>query len=660
MSFRLKTILGVACIEALLLVVLIIGGLTLLQQSNENALAQRASSTAGLFASMAKGPVLAMDLATLDTFVDEALKNEGVVYVRVTGRDGTVLAAKGAGAVLARPFVADLRVDQVSDGVFDTYAEVAEGREVYGRIELGLATAGLQALLAEARRQGVGVAVTELLLSALFSLAFGTYLTRSLRRLTRASTRIAEGEYGVQIEVSGRDEIAATARAFNVMSAQIAVMYRDMERQVAERTAQLSRSEARLRAILDNMGEGVVTVNGDGRIESANPAAEKIFAAAGALENTPAERYMGRLPRLQPPVPCDSGSASTREVPVQRVERAGRRADGTEFPMDLTVTPTAVAGEHLTICLVRDITRRKEAEQHLAEAQQQFLAAAHRAGMAEIATEVLHNIGNIANSLCLSVDEMRALVKNSKLAGLKKANELLTAHKDDLIDFLTRDSKGSKLPEYYIKLGHVVSEEFDKLSAEMEVVTERVSMIKAVISTQQEYARAESFAEELELEPLLDDALRVERMSLEKWGVKVERRIPELPPCRAQKTKLLQVLTNIIKNAKEAMRDNDQYNKPKLLVIEAWAEVDGCVCLSFTDNGCGIEKNTMKEIFQHGFTTREDGHGFGLHYCANAVKEMGGTLQVFSDGPRRGARFELRLAGSRSSAQGPDLKRKAG
>jgi len=168
-------------------------------------------------------------------------------------------------------------------------------------------------------------------------------------------------------------------------------------------------------------------------------------------------------------------------------------------------------------------------------------------------------------------------------------------------------------------------------------------MMKEVISTQQAYAKSGFHSEQLNLSELVEDALKIQEASLKKWGVKLNTNYAETPLCTGQKSKLLQVITNLVKNAKEAMNDNDQFNRPKELTIETGKLNDSALYLTVKDNGCGISEEQLNKIFNHGFTTKESGHGFGLHTCANAMTEMKGALKVDSDGLQEGACFTVTI-----------------
>ena len=238
MSFRLKTILGIAAIEAAMLTLLVWSGLHFIERSVEQEFTQRARATIKAFTVTTKDAVIASDLASLQSFVQETLNYPGVLYARVRDADGRVLASAGDETLLARPFVTDTDFRTINDKVFDIAAEIEEAGMIFGRVELGLSVMEPLWLEATARRYGIGLALLEMGLVALFSLALGMYLTRQLSNLTEGSRRIAAGEFGYQVAVRGRDELAETARSFNLMSARVRATYNDLaEREDALREA---------------------------------------------------------------------------------------------------------------------------------------------------------------------------------------------------------------------------------------------------------------------------------------------------------------------------------------------------------------------------------------------------------------------------------------
>ncbi|MES9905299.1 MAG: ATP-binding protein [Sedimenticola sp.] len=227
MSFRLKTILGIAAIESVLLLVLILSGLNFLSESNEEQLRQRAETTSRLFANATKDAVLATDLATLESFVEEILGNPDIVYTRISS-NGIILAEGGDTAVLAMPHPPDNGLDGVDDGIFDVHAEIREGDTIYGIIEMGLSTSAIEQLLRKAKHWTISIAGLEVTLVAIFSFILGTYLTRQLQRLKSASETITQSGPGHQVAILGNDEIAEVAQAFNAMSSSLQRSYDEL------------------------------------------------------------------------------------------------------------------------------------------------------------------------------------------------------------------------------------------------------------------------------------------------------------------------------------------------------------------------------------------------------------------------------------------------
>ncbi|MGI1669086.1 MAG: HAMP domain-containing protein [Neptuniibacter sp.] len=221
MSLRLKTILGIAFIEAILLLLLVSMTLDYLKETNYEGIQKRANTTATLFATTTKDAVLSYDLASLESFVQEVLKNPDLVYARVLGPEGQLFAIGGLDTGHQGNFKPDHHVEKVDDGVYDTFAEIIEGGAVYGRVELGLDINSLRETIVEAQHRSATIAAAEMGLVALFSLILGTYLTRQLRVLTIAAKDIADGNLDIHVEVKGKDEIAEVSGAFNSMASNL-------------------------------------------------------------------------------------------------------------------------------------------------------------------------------------------------------------------------------------------------------------------------------------------------------------------------------------------------------------------------------------------------------------------------------------------------------
>jgi PAS domain S-box-containing protein len=293
------------------------------------------------------------------------------------------------------------------------------------------------------------------------------------------------------------------------------------------------------------------------------------------------------------------------------------------------------------IGILEDITARKKAEQQLADTYKNLVEVSRTAGMAEVATGVLHNVGNVLNSLNVSATIVATGLRESKADSLARLSALLHEHSADLATFLTADPKGRRVPEFIASLAKHSTEERDRLLGETLSLQQNVDHIKEIVSMQQAYATMVGIVEPLDPVMLVEDALRMNAGALVRHGLHVQRDFQPAPWVIAEKAKVLQILINLIRNAKYACDDGGGPDKIITLAIEP--APDDRVQIIVRDNGIGIPVENLTRIFAHGFTTRKSGHGFGLHSAANAAKEMKGSLTVRSDGSGFGATFILEL-----------------
>jgi PAS domain S-box-containing protein len=289
---------------------------------------------------------------------------------------------------------------------------------------------------------------------------------------------------------------------------------------------------------------------------------------------------------------------------------------------------------------VVDITASKQAERELAEKNRHLVELSRTAGMAEVATGVLHNVGNVLNSLNVSATLIATGLRASKADSLARLSELLQAHSADLAAFLTQDPKGRRLPELIASLAAHSLAERERLLAETASLQQNVDHIRDIVTMQQSYATAASMAEPLDATRLMEDALRMNQGTLQNQAVRVQRAYRDSIPVFAEKSKVLQILINLISNAKQACVEGGSGDKVITLGVEPAGDY---VRFTVTDTGVGISPENLTRIFAHGFTTKVNGHGFGLHSSANAAKEMRGSLTAASDGPGLGAAFILEL-----------------
>jgi len=261
--------------------------------------------------------------------------------------------------------------------------------------------------------------------------------------------------------------------------------------------------------------------------------------------------------------------------------------------------------------------------------------------MSEVASSVLHNVGNVLNSVNISNSLITEKLRHSKVANLVTAVALMQAHATDLGAFLTQDPKGCQLPGYFASLAKHLDEEQKEILDELKSLGANIDHIKEIVAMQQNYAMVAGVRESLPVVNLVEDALRLNAGAMERHNVHVIREYSELPPILVDKHKVLQILVNLMRNAKYAL--DDKGHADKRLILRISSGTTKTVRISVIDNGIGIPAANLTRIFEHGFTTRKEGHGFGLHNGALAAKELGGSLMVHSDGPGTGAAFTLEL-----------------
>jgi signal transduction histidine kinase len=270
----------------------------------------------------------------------------------------------------------------------------------------------------------------------------------------------------------------------------------------------------------------------------------------------------------------------------------------------------------------------------------QLMESSRLAGMSEIATNVLHNVGNALNSVNVSTDLIVDSVKKSKASSLARVVLLLQEHAHDLGPFLTKDPNGRHVAAHLARLSEHLAAEEAKITGELDSLRRNVEHIKEIVAMQQNYATVGGVNEMTDLAGLVEDSLRLNEGGLNRHGVKIVRELEKAPPMNVEKHKILQILVNLVRNAKYACDDSARADKRLTVRL---ANGDGRVKISVLDNGVGIPPENLTRIFNYGFTTRKGGHGFGLHGSALAAREMGGSLTVCSGGHGQGAAFTLEL-----------------
>jgi len=289
-----------------------------------------------------------------------------------------------------------------------------------------------------------------------------------------------------------------------------------------------------------------------------------------------------------------------------------------------------------------EVADRVLMQQQSEKNHKEMMIVSRQAGMTDVATSVLHNVGNVLNSVNISASIVATHLEELKIDRVYQISKLLDQHAGDLGNFLTQDPKGKLLPGFLKQLGEKLSKEQSLMLREIGFVRTKIEHIKVIVATQQNYGKVSGVTESVRVTDLVEDLLSIHLPELQEHGIKVEREYqPDLPEIPMDKHKVLQILLNLTANAKHSCVEA---GKEGGRVTVRVTNGDDRVRIAICDNGVGIPPENLKKVFNHGFTTRKNsGHGFGLHSGSLIAKELGGCLSAQSNGPGQGAVFTLEL-----------------
>jgi len=410
-----------------------------------------------------------------------------------------------------------------------------------------------------------------------------------------------------------------------------------------EIAAALVQNQTLLATVIAELPLALLACDVDGRITHHNRAAVDLFGIPNEETKSP---YPIKSQVFLP----DGTPVSREQRPLARALR-GEAASELEFVIvrpDGAVRMVLASARRLVgpasqalgaVVVVQDITERRVAEEELEEVHKQLLVASRQAGMAEVATNVLHNVGNVLNSVNVSASLVAERIKKSKCTSVTRVSALLDEHARDLPAFLA-GPQGRQLPAYLKELAEVLAAERDTAVAELGALRSNVEHIKEIVAMQQGYAKRGGITDTLDIRVLAEDSLRMNEGAFSRHGVTIVRDFGEVPLVQLDKHKVLQILVNVIRNAKYACSELKRGERRVTVRIRATPQ---SIIVAVIDSGIGIPNENLRRIFNHGFTTRPDGHGFGLHSSALAAKELGGSLEAQSEGTGKGATFTLTL-----------------
>lgn len=325
---------------------------------------------------------------------------------------------------------------------------------------------------------------------------------------------------------------------------------------------------------------------------------------------------------------------------LSALEEANATLEGRVVERTLELAVSKKALEVSNQELQKEMEDRKKLEEDRQRMQNELLDVSRRAGMAQVATGVLHNVGNVLNNLNVSLTVLEDRVRRRKTDNLMKAVDTLKEHRDVMEKAMGDSERARNLFTWLDKMALALAKEREENLQELAHLGQCVDHMKKIVTEQQSYARVSGLVQTVPLQEVVDYAMSITDAGFSRHGVHLVKEFEPLEPMLLEKEKALQILINLLSNAKYALEDVPR--EERTITVRVYADGPDAV-VEVEDNGQGIDPGNLIQIFTLGFTTREDGHGFGLHTSALAAAELGGSLKAHSDGPGKGARFTLRL-----------------
>jgi signal transduction histidine kinase len=517
---------------------------------------------------------------------------------------------------------------------------------IYVESDLGRLTTRLQeyALIV------VVVLLASMLAAYLLSSKLQRWLSEPILHLAKTARSVTtRRDYTLRAIKQSQDELGTLTDDFNAMLSQIQqqdaalqAANESLERRVEERTHELENSLSLVHATVESTADGILVVDRHGKVATYNKKfvtmwriPEAVIASgdddgllAAVLDQLDdPEEFLGKVRELY-------AHPNTPSFDLIKFK------DGRVF--ERYSLPQYVGKEIVgRVWNFRDISERKQAEKKLEQLHRQLQESSRQAGMAEVATNVLHNVGNVLNSVNVSAALVSDQVRKSKAINLTKLAALIQEHQPDFAAFVTSDPKGMQVPGYLTGLASQLTQEQTGILKELQALGANIEHIKEIVAMQQSYSKMSGVKELVSAAELVEDAIRMNDAALVRHDVRVIREYSETPPVLVEKHKVLQILVNLVRNSKYAL--DESVFPERQLTVRVDKNGSGFVRISVIDNGVGIPPQNLTRIFEHGFTTRKNGHGFGLHGGALSAKELGGALTAHSDGTGRGATFVLEL-----------------
>ena len=592
MPFRLKTILGIAAIEILLLGILVVGGLGYIWTSNEALLVERARTAARLFASMTSDAVIASDLASLDSLIVQTLKNPGFVYLRVRDASGKAIAEGGEKLILSRPFVEHVGLSLFGSGErLDVAHPIEAGGAVFGSVELGISAEGVEGTIFDALSWMSRIALAEIALVAIFGFVLGTILTRQLLLLREGARRVAAGAFGHTIEVHGSDEIADTAKSFNAMSTALSEYAARLEASLAAANERRLIAESTLADAVESMPEGIAILDPEGKIVHVNSAFLTMHSGAAAGAALDDSERLGA--KADEGMPVEIGGGRTvirRRRPMSRGGTVVAQTDVTELR----------ASQELARQLERELEQVSKLE-----------------SLGTLAGGIAHEINTPMQFIGDNLTFLKSGFESLSVA-FSTIEKSSTASRDAIIEASDK-----------LDLGFLMTEIPSAIEQAREGVETVSRIVRAVKAFSYSY-RAEKSPQDIA--EAIQTTLVVSRNQWKYAAEIVTEFDPTLSTVPCNPGEINQVILNLIVNAAHAIEDRKDGKLGRITIMTK--AVGDMAEIRVSDTGVGIAPDNLVQIFDPFFTTKAPGRGTGqgLSIAYNiVVKSHGGRIFVNSE-----------------------------
>lgn len=295
-----------------------------------------------------------------------------------------------------------------------------------------------------------------------------------------------------------------------------------------------------------------------------------------------------------------------------------------------------------------DIDKAKIAAENISKLNSQLLATARLAGMSEIATSILHNIGNVLNSTNVSISLIKQNLEHIDHIRFLMVVGMIHDNLHNLADYLSKDKKGKHILPFLATLTEDIKSAYQSNIAEIKSLEKNMAHMNAIVSMQQTISGVSGVLEKIHVLDLIDNVLEIS--NVKQLDINFVKEIDSnIKTFISDKSKVLQILINLIQNARDSVLAHST-NKEKRITLSVDTIDHDTLCISVEDNGIGMPQDILNRLFSFGFTTKPDGHGFGLHSAALSAKDIGAVLTAQSRGLGHGAKFSLKLPATSSAS----------